>query len=154
MNEGFCDLCRPLFRGAAEGGGPRDGNDGFRHVRTMKQRHRHHKSIQDLVECGKTRCLLCAALWDGISRETQRTWLKCKDEILLEVRLEKENDQQRVVIAWTSDGIPWSQATYLEPSHGMSVFCSVMPPELCHLINSARSHMEDTGRRDSHSASP
>ncbi|KAJ4288729.1 hypothetical protein N0V88_007263 [Collariella sp. IMI 366227] len=93
MNEGFCDLCRPLFRGTPEGGGSRDGYDGFRHVRTMKQRHRHHKSIQDLVECGKTRCLLCAALWNGISRESQRIWLTRKEEILLEVLLEHENGQ-------------------------------------------------------------
>ncbi|KAL2134079.1 hypothetical protein VTI74DRAFT_1075 [Chaetomium olivicolor] len=120
MNEGFCDLCKPLFHGAPEGD-PGDSDDGYarlgyvRRIRTMKQGHRHHKNIHDLRNCGEKRCVLCAALWNSMTRSTRDMWLTWKKEILLDAQLVEERGQKSMALLMKSDGMGWNQATYFEP---------------------------------------
>ncbi|KAK4233304.1 heterokaryon incompatibility protein-domain-containing protein [Achaetomium macrosporum] len=67
MNEAFCDLCQSLFEGAV--GQETGGNDNTPAVPEGTIRsQRHHEGVQELRDCARTRCRLCAVILDKISR--------------------------------------------------------------------------------------
>jgi hypothetical protein len=75
MNEAFCDVCRPLFEGAAI---KADDDKEYKEydIVAITDPHRHHQLARDLRECAQTRCILCAAIWNSLERSQQNEWLK------------------------------------------------------------------------------
>lgn len=73
MNVTLCDFCKPLFEGKVldEEQVKAQMQRPFEHAR------QHHDSVRDLVDCGQTRCLLCAALWASVlPQQTKNKWLE------------------------------------------------------------------------------
>lgn len=74
MNEALCDLCKPLFEGEVNIDEEWDDDQA---CELPKHARPHHASVRDLVECGQTQCLLCAALWASVVPEQDKDeWLK------------------------------------------------------------------------------
>ncbi|KAK3308346.1 heterokaryon incompatibility protein-domain-containing protein [Chaetomium strumarium] len=72
MNDAFCLPCQSLFEGAPDS--EADWTEKFR--RKPIRSHRAHGGAVALRDCAQTRCLLCAALWNGLPRMHQDRWLK------------------------------------------------------------------------------
>ncbi|KAH6649354.1 heterokaryon incompatibility protein-domain-containing protein [Chaetomium tenue] len=107
MNEALCDLCKLLFEGGLEAKKLNIDEewDDEEVWGLAKPARPHHGSVRDLVECGQTRCLLCAALWASVAEEEKKDlWLKPDSvqqsgpEISLAVRLNPHKDGRTFTI--------------------------------------------------------